>query len=193
MIEADANERIVWHFNNIEKENVPMFLLSTAAHKLKQSYAGKKYLIFQKDYPKAEEYAKEHGLTLYETGGSVMTTALDIAIRMGCKKIVFLGLDLAYTGNYAHAAGTSRREIPEGSTDLRMVEAIGGEMLYTSRSLTMYRKWIERRIARERASDIAFIDASEGGARIKGTQIKTLKEVIADEKNTCHHTGQEWL
>ena len=206
VIETDANARIGWHFRETWNETVPMLLLSTAAHDLVNNYAGEKYLVFQKDYPKAEKYVAEHlqngnvrkeNLTneesvldssvkesmcqLYETGGSVMTTALDIAIRLGCKKIVFLGLDLAYTDNFAHASDTSRREITKGTESYKQAEDINGKMVLTSKPFEIYRKWIEKRIERERNTTIQFIDATEGGAKIRGTKIVTLKEVLKEE------------
>lgn len=192
VIETDANERIAWHFREVESETVPMLLLSTAAHKLKKIYAGDKYLFFQKEYEKSEDYAREKGYILYETGGSVMTAALDIGIRLGCRKIVFLGLDLAYTNNYAHAVGTSRREVPKESTGLKPIEAIDGSTVYTNQSFNIYRKWIEKRIAREEGTGIIFLDATEGGAKIKGTKIKTLSEVI-NEESTCSYTSEKWF
>ncbi len=186
VIETDANERIRWHFRNVENETIPMLLLSTATYELVKRYAGEKYLIFQKDYQKAEDFVANNsvgnaGYTLYETGGSVMTAALDIGIQMGCKKVVFLGLDLAYTDNYAHASGTSRREIPKENDGLKQIEDINGNLVLTNKPFNIYRKWIESRIEREKNSDIQFIDATEGGAKIKGTNIKTLKEVLTEE------------
>ena len=181
VIETDANTRISWHFREVGQEQIPMLLLSTATHVLNDAYAGKKFLIFQEGVGKAEAYAKEHGYTLYETGGSVMTTALDVGIRMQCKKIVFLGMDLAYTDDYAHAQGTSRRAVVKEAAELREVKDIAGQTIYTNRSLDMYRQWMEERIAREDKSGIAFIDATEGGARIKGTRVKTLAEVLNNE------------
>ncbi len=182
VIETDANRRITNHFRDINEEKIPMIMLSTATHWLNQDYQGEKYLVLQKEYGNAEKYAEERGLTLYETGGSVMTTALDIAIRMESKKIVVLGLDLAYTDNYAHADGTSRRNIPEGLTDLRRIKAIDGSDVMATKSLDMYRQWIEKRIAREENSPIQFIDATEGGALIEGMQICTLEEALRGER-----------
>jgi hypothetical protein len=56
------------------------------------------------------------------------------------------------------------------------VEDIYGKLIYTSKSLDMYRQWIENRI--KGIKDIEFIDATEGGARIKGMQIRKLSECI---------------
>ena len=93
----------------IKNISVPMLYLSTAYKGYAMNYQGKKYLICQNGYKKAEELAKQKGWHLYETGGSVTTTAFDVCIRLGCKSIAFIGLDLAYTGNLAHAEGAAKR------------------------------------------------------------------------------------
>ncbi|MDF2802122.1 MAG: uncharacterized protein K0S61_2025 [Anaerocolumna sp.] len=179
-IVTDANERVYAQISGLENENIPMLYLSTAYHGFAEKYQGDKYMILQKDYDKSEQYAKEKGVSLYRTGGSVSTTALDLGISLGCKRIVFLGLDLAFTNNYVHALGTSRRELTS-TDDLRQVENINGDLIYTSKSLDIYREWIENRIKTEKV--IEFIDATEGGAKIKGMKIEPLLDVI-DKSNS---------
>jgi len=175
VIVTDANPRVYGQISGLESRKVPMLFLSTAFKGFAANYQGEKYIICQKDFPKAEDVAKEKGLNLYQTGGSVSTTALDIGITLGCKRIIFLGLDLAFTDNFVHAAGTSQRELTN-TQDLRQIEDIYGNMIYTSRSLDMYRRWIENRIKEERG--VSFIDATEGGAKIQGMTISNLHDVI---------------
>ncbi|GEM_PF-6524577 len=56
------------------------------------------------------------------------------------------------------------------------IQSVEGGIVYTTRVLNMYKEWIEKRIAK--ACDVEVIDATEGGAFIKGTTICTLKEII---------------
>ncbi|HKL79627.1 MAG TPA: 6-hydroxymethylpterin diphosphokinase MptE-like protein [Mobilitalea sp.] len=172
---TDANERVYMQIFGFENSDVPMLFLSTAYYGFAAKYKGEKYMICQKDFPKAEEFARGKELLLFQTGGSVSTTALDLGITFGCKRIIFLGLDLAYTDNFAHASDTSRR-VAADFDNLRKVEDIYGNMIPTSRTLDMYREWIENRI--KGIDDIEFIDATEGGARIKGMRIAKLEDVI---------------
>ena len=57
---------------------------------------------------------------------------------------------------------------------LKQVEAVGGGKAYTNKSLDIYRKWIEKRIAAEK--DIELINASHG-ARIHGMREIDLKDI----------------
>ncbi|BCN32546.1 motility associated factor glycosyltransferase family protein [Anaeromicropila herbilytica] len=175
VIVTDANARVYGQISGLENNEIPMIYLSTAYYGFAKNYKGKKYIVLQHDYPLAEEHAKERGYSLYQTGGSVSTTALDIGISMQCRRIIFLGLDLSYPNNYVHASGTSRRELTE-TDGLREVKDIHGKMVYTSKSLDIYRRWIENRI--DGIRDVEIINATEGGALIKGMMNNRLMDVL---------------
>lgn len=159
----------------IENCGIPILVLSTAHHRIISDYQGERYLICQEGYAPAEELAAEQGHALYQTGGSVSTTALELGIRFGCKRIIFVGLDLAYTNGKLHTTDTANdMQMSDGNT--RYVEDIHGGKVLTGKNLDIYRKWIEERIAGETAC--TFIDATEGGAKIKGCKIARLSEVV---------------
>ncbi len=177
-IVSDANERVYAQIAGLETGLTPMLYLSTAYKGFARNYHGKKYIILQKDYDKSEAYARKYNTMLNSSGGSVSTTALDLGIALGCRRIIFLGLDLAYTDNFRHASETSLRNL-EPSQDLRTVEDIHGNPVHTSRTLDMYRQWIEKRI--RDVKGIEFLNATEGGARIAGMKTLTMKECMKGE------------
>ena len=142
-------------------------------------YAGRKYLICQDGYAPAEQLAKQKGWKLYHTGGSVSTTAFDVCIQLGCASIAFIGLDLAYTDNKAHADGTARVEA-DGTEAMQQVPAIGGGTVAASRLFMMYNQWIAKRVT-EADVTMPVYDATEGGAVIPGLQTITLKEYMEQE------------
>lgn len=163
LIMIDAKLGTQWQIRGIEETGVPLIYLSTVASTVVENYKGRRYIAFQKDFAPAECAAKEQGVTLFQTGGSVATFALDLGIRFGCKKILCVGLDLGYPGDHSHAQGVGSRILDKKS--LRQVESVSGEMIYTSKTLDMYRKWIENRI--KGIKDVELINASKG-ARIHG-------------------------
>ena len=175
VIVTDANDRVYAQIAGLEASQVPMLYLSTAFQGFARNYQGKKYMICQRDYDKAENFAREHNSMLIHTGGSVSTTALDLGIALGCRRIIFFGLDLAFTGNFVHASGTSLRELKQ-TKDLRQVKDINGNLIYTSKTLDMYRQWIEKRI--REVNNVEFIDATEGGAVINGMKLMSMEECI---------------
>lgn len=176
MIVTDANSRIYGHIAGLENKKIPMLYLATAYKEYAKNYRGKRYLICQNGYDKAEKLAHEQGWNLYDTGGSVSTTALDVCIRLGCGRIAFIGLDLAYTGNLAHATGTARREAEEAEM-MKQVSAVGGGSVPASRLFMMYNRWIAERVKRTDVT-MPVVDATEGGAVIPGLDIMTLEEYL---------------
>lgn len=176
VILSDGNARVISQIAGLENETIPMLILSSAYKEFAKRYQGKKYLICQEGFSMAEEFAKEKGYRVYKTGGSVSTTALDVAISLGAKRIMFVGLDLAYPNNLVHAEGTSRRHLADDN-DLKTVKDVNGDLVKTNKHLDVYRRWIEERI-RTTSNGVEFIDATEGGAYINGTKLMRLEDVV---------------
>lgn len=164
VIITDPQPLMYKQIDGVNLKNIPMILLSTASSSVIDYYNGPIYVAYQSGYVHAEIKAEEIGATLFETGGSVTTTALDIALRFGARKIIFVGVDLAYTGGYSHASGEGRRI--ENTDGLRHIRSNTGGMVYTSKNLDIYRKWIERRL--EGVRDTEVYNTGDG-AEIKGT------------------------
>ncbi|WP_434296948.1 motility associated factor glycosyltransferase family protein [Clostridium sporogenes] len=113
-------------------------------------------------------------------GGSVAHTCMSFARYLGSDTIIFIGQDLAYTNNKKHDDkvdfyGSNNEKIKEDKNNV-YVDDIYGEKVLTSKVLNFYRKNFEEYISRN--TDIEFVNATEGGANINGTQIMTLDQAI---------------
>lgn len=113
------------------------------------------------------------------TGGSVSTDALMLALYFGFRKIVLIGQDLAFTGGVTHTKGA---QIEDNNAYIKKrrvmeVEGIDGTMLQTDFQMWFYKQWFEK-IIRINKGEVHVIDATEGGAKIEGAEIMTLREVI---------------
>lgn len=175
VIITDANDIVYKQIDGLENYKIPLLYLSTVYYKVPRDYQGEKYLICQKGFIKAEEFAVKQGRYLFQTGGSVSTTAIDIGISFQCRRIICVGLDLAYTNNMDHASGTPRVN-KIAIRDTRMVTDIHGNQIPTAKSLDIYRKWIEKRITE--VTGIELLNATEGGANIQGMKNVILRDVI---------------
>lgn len=175
VIITDPKEGVYAQIAGLEDCGVPLLLLSTTLGAVAKNYRAERYMMCQKGYLPAEKRARKTGEILFETGGSVTTTALDFLIRMGVKNVVFLGLDLAFTGGKSHQGMTSANMTAQSEL---WVTDIYGKKVATSRNLDIYRKWIEKRMdkAVSEGCQTAFIDASEGGAKVEGTKVMKLSE-----------------
>lgn len=176
VIITDSNSGVYRQIDGLEASDVPLLYMSTAYYRIPQEYKGDKYIIYQKGYNLSEQRAKKMSGKMYNTGGSVTTTAFDLAIQLGAKRIIGVGIDMAYTDGYDHAKDTPLVKEVGGQAGAKLVDGIDGGKVRTSNNLDIYRKWIERRIAT--VDSVEFINATEGGALIKGMKNKKLKDVI---------------
>lgn len=114
-------------------------------------------------------------------GASVATFAYTIAMMMGFQTIILVGQDLAFTDNsryYEKAKIEGCADTLEDNMSV-LVEDIHGGKVKTSKDLLIYKEWFEKKI--EEYPDIETIDATEGGAKIRGSIIRKLSDVIKDK------------
>jgi hypothetical protein len=138
-----------------------------------------------------EAHGSRDGL---RAGASVAHLAFYLAEYMGCDPIAMVGQDLALTDHVYHAPGMPIHEVWQGELNrfctmemkewerivrskpiLRKVTNCDGDEVYTEDLMFNYLEQFEKDIAR---SSGKIIDATEGGARIQGTEVMTLREVI---------------
>lgn len=113
------------------------------------------------------------------TGGSVATSTLALLHEMGFKTIILVGQDLAYPGGVEHTAaayGKGNDNVDTKKKDYIEVEDNYGNTVLTEANMNIYRKWIENYIGAY--SDLTVINATEGGAKIAGTEFISLHEAI---------------
>lgn len=155
----------------------PIFAAFTANNKILELNKGKKIWIVNTSqflytlYKKNNVVVKEFGI-----GGSVATAAFSIARTIGLKKIVLVGQDLAYNGELSHAGGVKEKGIANDRWT-GYVEGINGEKVRTRADWSGYLRWFEDNI-KVLDESMEVIDATEGGAKIHGTKIMRLSEVI---------------
>lgn len=172
IIITDPQPHMYQQVKGLNTKNIPLILLSTASASVLDYYEGPVYIAYQKGYDRAEEKAEQIGVMTFETGGSVTTTALDIALQFQAENVIFVGVDLAYTGGASHAEGVGRTITD--TENLRKVTSCSGGEVYTSKNLDIYRKWIERRI--RNVKDTVIYNTGNG-ARIEGAEWKTWEEI----------------
>lgn len=162
---------------------VTMTAVSTAPMDL---HKGKKYFYYSGSAYETElinviDAMDERPIALKDipTGGSVATSAYSLAVCMGARTVILVGQDLALTGNKGHVDGAfkdEKVEIDMDSGEYFEVEAVDGGTVITRIDLKLYLDWFEKTI--KDWNMIKTIDATEGGALIRGAKNMTLKEAI---------------
>lgn len=110
------------------------------------------------------------------SGASVSHMLFGLAHELGCNPIILVGQDLAYSEDgVSHVEEAEVKEEVNLKTVEVYVKGKNGKMLPSTyvwkNFLTIYEEGI-------RVADRKVIDATEGGALIKGTEISTLEESI---------------
>lgn len=172
----------------VEREDakeIPLMSRISANRELLDYHTGKKF--FSNEGVKIADQVfamSKKGVGTVDTGGSVATDAFSLLYKIGLKTIILVGQDLAYTNNRSHADGTFAEKMKEEDTKKYiMVEGNIEEKVPTIANLKMYLDWYGNyiRIIKNQIKDLKIINATEGGAKIDGTEVMTLCEAIEQE------------
>ncbi|MDI3547001.1 MAG: hypothetical protein PWR10_653 [Halanaerobiales bacterium] len=165
-------------FSKYKDLDIPLLHTLGTNWKVVENYKGPKIIGLAKDDLIMDRLAEKVDKGRILTGGTVALTALDFALQLGGNPIIFVGQDFAYSKEgITHASDTFYGNARKDISQLREIEGIVEDKVYTSTSYYLYLRKFERFIAENKG--ITFIDATEGGAKIKGTRIMTLKKVIS--------------
>ncbi|MGL4874040.1 MAG: motility associated factor glycosyltransferase family protein [Clostridium sp.] len=163
---------------DIENTNSKLVYTETTNYKIVEKHKGEKIVAAKYGFMKKALGDIEN----ISVGGSVANSMAYVAAYLGFNPIIFVGQDLAYTEEKGHAdiAGTYNRSV-EGrdgyfkENDL-YVDDIYGKKVRTSIEFMQFLSSMEKII--EGFPNTRFIDATEGGAKIKGTEIKRLRVIM---------------
>ncbi|OXB91663.1 motility associated factor glycosyltransferase family protein [Parageobacillus galactosidasius] len=178
-------ESYLYHFQNKKyPEDITLLALAVADPRTFASFAGPKVPIFR-SFESTSEWINRivgDGSGLY-AGLNVSHLAYELAVYMGANPIVFVGQNFAYgLDGLTHSKQSKYtedvQEYIEKVKSLPIVYVEGNEDSFVpSNPLWVeFRKGLERLI--EQTSHVTVINATEGGAKIKGTTCDTLTNVI---------------
>jgi Uncharacterized protein conserved in bacteria len=179
----DATELSATLFEDLEYSDSVLLYALRAHPDIAKNHNGRKII-----FPNSEQYLSDvmskFGINYDEIlcGGSVSTMIFSFAKFAGADPIVFVGQDLAYSGKETHAKGTyygENKDLTFEDRKLMTVTGINGEKLSTGVDFYAFLKWFESEIYNDNTGR-EFINATEGGANIEGTVVKSLSKVIEE-------------
>ncbi|MFJ5767811.1 motility associated factor glycosyltransferase family protein [Lysinibacillus sp. NPDC093210] len=158
-----------------------LFFLSTADFNTVRSHKGDKYILLQKGYELAEQYAKKMNYPLLETGGSVATTGFSLLEYLGFKSIVLFGQDLGFTDEYTHATNsTSGRNLSKDEQFIE-IESNSGVPIKSLPNLYSYLTWFNRNC---KESKCYVYNTAENGAKIESVPLINEEQLYKLIKNS---------
>ncbi|AOY78155.1 motility associated factor glycosyltransferase family protein [Clostridium formicaceticum] len=175
-----------YHFENIlYPKDMALLSLGLIDQQVYPSFPGAKIPIFR-NQEAINQWINKHvgdGSAL-DAGANVSHLALELAVYLGANPIVFVGQDYAYGPEgvthskdavYLQEKGKRARDLLK-SKPIVYVESNEGRMIPSNQLWVDFKEGLEKKIATH--AHKTFINATEGGAKIKGTKCQQLADVI---------------
>ena len=178
MVITMDNHKPVQLFEVPGVEKIPFLIDMSANTEVLEKVKPEKLVVYSADSIIIDQLFKETGSDVRQiyVGGSVALDAMANFVEWGLKTIIFIGQDLMFTNNKVHAGEDEIQDMSQFSYKVVKVKDIYGNEGYTTGDYNIYIREIEK--LAERLPDVHFVDATEGGAFIKNTEIMTLQDAI---------------
>ncbi|MCM8812353.1 MAG: DUF115 domain-containing protein [Candidatus Omnitrophica bacterium] len=179
---ADFNEVSREHFEQVPTHDIPLVFEIEASWASLEAYRGPRFVAASAKPFSAWVNTLAEDKGILPKGMSVAHFIFNIAVRLGCDPIIFIGQDLSFPGGFTHAQGTASRQEVESIRRLkrekllRISSTLTGEEVLTNQPMYIYLRHFERLV---QESGRTCINATEGGAGIAGTVPLPLREAIA--------------
>lgn len=176
----DPKKWVGYFFEDETILHTPVLMCFDANRHIALNHVGKRFY-FYIEFPFInkiwDRYKKSYAKI--ETAGSVANDTFSFIRMIGFKNIIMIGQDLAYTEDKVHSEETYGKHISnsvETKKEVYVIKDIYGNDVKTDYAMDIYRRWFENQIILHK--ELEVIDATEGGARIEGTEIMSLREAI---------------
>ncbi len=198
IVSVDINQALYdEHKNGIDVPGA-FSIFSNDSVKDKNKHKYNNLIKVKSDYAKYyfPEKFKDRLLISDNSCGTVASVALDILVQNGANPIIFMGQDLGYTDDgKTHVDGSfydENLEIVDSKTKEFFTEAKEGynkdeiyvkgnfaDKIKTDMMMYSFIQWFNIYIGNiKKEQGTTFINATEGGAYIEGTEVMTFKDVI---------------
>lgn len=193
---VDPNYEQVIRVTNQNNAQIPFFYKARVHHQVLPFVHGPKvYLPGNTGYPISEWIESRLGIeqTIVQEGHNVLHMTMDLARLMGCDPIIFVGMDLAYTGLQQYAScvitdpSLSEQALIHGmglNDNGFLRPDIYGNPVYTLWKWVAESNYTSSYVTNH--PEITFLNCTEGGIGVKGVENKALELVIQE------HLDKEW-
>ncbi|MDO6679638.1 motility associated factor glycosyltransferase family protein [Shewanella sp. 4_MG-2023] len=158
------------HFpEHIDKKTI-LVSLPTVTTDLLANWPGPQYMAYSQ-LPLFDDLCQQHNKMRLYTNGSVIHPAVDLAVKLGAKKITLFGADFCYPDNKTHAHWEDGALGPSAKTEKKHWVINGfGERVGTDLNFRGYLRSLEYYI--HQTPNVRYFQASLKGAKISGSQFK---------------------
>ncbi len=184
-----------WNYKYLEGESLEGSILvtdSSAYHKTFENVDPRRVFTGDSLFEVTKYFLGGSSRGTLAAGGSVATTAFDIARTIGATSIIFAGLDLSFPNRNTHFRGaffehnfiatSSYIDTADKKSDdyiahtgvLNQVVSTTGESVITDPKMILFQRWIEKEI---NVTNARVVLPNLGGARIEGANIVEFEQL----------------
>lgn len=163
-------------FTTPESYEIPLLVTTNTPNELIKKSTGKR--IWGYDHEFINMLCEGCGIELPKmvAYAGVSTAMFASLLELGCRKIILVGQDLAYSEEgKSHISGRDEGFIGD---DNYKVEGYYGGIVQSRMDWVRFLGWFEEMI--QKYPEIEVINATEGGAKIRGATQKSLAETVAE-------------
>lgn len=166
-------------FKDDRLKDIPFLYMPDLSRRVMDIVNGNKLMYGTGDFKFYDSLIEEYGKTpiVIPVGGSVATFAYGFVRRMGFKRTILVGQDLALTGGKVYSGNLQNKRAEAEEFAHLMVPGNVEEMVETRGDFYVYLVWFNQAV-KEAEGQMEVINATEGGARIEGTKVMTLQEAV---------------
>ncbi|MGL4447513.1 MAG: motility associated factor glycosyltransferase family protein [Shewanella sp.] len=157
--------------------DINLVYIPMVARKVLEQWRGPRYGAYEAGNKNYDELKKTLTRVELFMGGSVIHPAVDVAIKMGAKKITLFGADFAYPYDKTHTGWDDGTIGSKATYGRRQVINGRGQQVRTLLSFCTYLNNMEHLITLN--PGVSFLNASREGAFIQGTTYN--QEFVADD------------
>lgn len=185
----DPNPTQLERLDASQAAKVPFFYRSRMLVEASKKIRGQRlYISGVGGYDVADFYEKKLDLEseFLDEGHNVVNFCTEVAVRMGCNPIIYVGMDLAFTDMKAYSTGIDDAKRDKNREELFSAEdqeyrGIEKKDIYGEPTITLW-KWIAEsdwlsRFAKEHPS-LTFINATEGGIGFSEIANMSLEKAV---------------
>jgi hypothetical protein len=177
VITADPSEMNARHVAGVLPESTYL-IAEQAVQPVALEFAAKRFLFSLGLFPDSLFAKYGFGKTRLEAWGSVATTGLDLACRMGANPIIFAGQDFAYSWDRDYASHTlfqGKTFVVTQAVTIQRPDLFGNNV-HTTENFVAYRDFFVRRM--KQSPGICFINGTEGGILTEGAKVLPLRDAV---------------
>lgn len=181
-MDSQEGEKVI--FQDLKEDNSILVYSDRVYHEVVPQFNRRLKMIL--DLDNITRYVYDNSNIEFQTvksGFSIANTALDTLIKLGFKNIIFIGQDMCFTKDRLYADGSWLEEDniqpDDGKFKYIKTKDIYGDDVYTYYEFVGIKSIFENAITEN--PNVNYINATEGGVGINGTEIKTFQKVIDED------------